>query len=43
MKADHVNLVIHGHEPILSEMIVAVAQKPEMHEYANPKEPKEFS
>jgi carbon-monoxide dehydrogenase catalytic subunit len=31
MKADHVNLVIHGHEPILSEMIVAVAQKPEMH------------
>jgi hydroxylamine reductase (hybrid-cluster protein) len=24
MKADHVNLVIHGHEPILSEMIVAV-------------------
>ncbi|WP_372683984.1 anaerobic carbon-monoxide dehydrogenase catalytic subunit [Desulfosarcina sp.] len=34
MKADHVNLVIHGHEPILSEMIVAVAQKPEMHAYA---------
>jgi carbon-monoxide dehydrogenase catalytic subunit len=34
MKADHVNLVIHGHEPVLSEMIVAVAQKPEMHEYA---------
>jgi carbon-monoxide dehydrogenase catalytic subunit len=25
-RADHVNLVIHGHEPILSEMIVAVAQ-----------------
>jgi carbon-monoxide dehydrogenase catalytic subunit len=34
MRADHVNLVIHGHEPILSEMIVAVAQQPEMHEYA---------
>jgi carbon-monoxide dehydrogenase catalytic subunit len=34
MKEDHVNLVIHGHEPILSEMIVAIAQKPEMREYA---------
>ena len=34
MKADHVNLVIHGHEPILSEMIVAVAQTKEMHDYA---------
>ena len=37
MKADHVNLVIHGHEPILSEMIVAVAQKPEMDAYAKSK------
>ena len=37
MKADHVNLVIHGHEPILSEMIVAVAQTPEMQAYAHPK------
>jgi carbon-monoxide dehydrogenase catalytic subunit len=37
MKADHVNLVIHGHEPILSEMIVAVSQKPEMQEYAQSK------
>jgi len=34
MKADHVNLVIHGHEPILSEMIVAVAQTKAMHDYA---------
>ena len=34
MKEDHVNLVIHGHEPILSEMIVAVAQTKEMHDYA---------
>jgi carbon-monoxide dehydrogenase catalytic subunit len=34
MKADQVNIVIHGHEPILSEMIVAVAQTPEMHAYA---------
>jgi carbon-monoxide dehydrogenase catalytic subunit len=34
LKADHVNLIIHGHEPILSEMIVAVAQSKEMHDYA---------
>jgi anaerobic carbon-monoxide dehydrogenase catalytic subunit len=37
MKADHVNLVLHGHEPVLSEMIVAVAQKPEIVEYAKSK------
>jgi carbon-monoxide dehydrogenase catalytic subunit len=37
MKADHVNIVIHGHEPILSEMIVAVSQKPEMQAYAKSK------
>ena len=37
MKADHVNIVIHGHEPILSEMIVAVAQKPQMQAYAQSK------
>jgi carbon-monoxide dehydrogenase catalytic subunit len=37
MKEDHVNIVIHGHEPVLSEMIVAVAQKPEMSEYAKSK------
>jgi carbon-monoxide dehydrogenase catalytic subunit len=37
MKADHVNIVIHGHEPVLSEMIVAVAQKPEMTAYAKSK------
>jgi carbon-monoxide dehydrogenase catalytic subunit len=34
MKQDMVNIVIHGHEPVLSEMIVAVAQKKEMHDYA---------
>lgn len=34
LKEDHVNLVIHGHEPVLSEMIVVVAQKDEMKEYA---------
>ena len=34
MKKDHVNIIIHGHEPILSEMIVAVAQGQEMIDYA---------
>jgi anaerobic carbon-monoxide dehydrogenase catalytic subunit len=37
LKKDHVNIVIHGHEPVLSEMIVATAQKPEMIEYAKSK------
>jgi anaerobic carbon-monoxide dehydrogenase catalytic subunit len=34
LKADMVNIIIHGHEPILSEIIVAVAQDPEMIKYA---------
>jgi len=34
MKKDMVNIVIHGHEPVLSEMVVAVAQSKEMHDYA---------
>jgi carbon-monoxide dehydrogenase catalytic subunit len=37
MKQDHVNIIIHGHEPVLSEMIVAAAQSKEMVEYANKK------
>jgi len=37
LKEDHVNIVIHGHEPVLSEMIVAVAQKPEIVAYAKSK------
>ncbi|MBI9087193.1 MAG: anaerobic carbon-monoxide dehydrogenase catalytic subunit [Desulfobacterales bacterium] len=37
MKEDHVNIIIHGHEPVLSEMIVAVAQRPELVEYAKSK------
>ena len=37
MKEDHVNIIVHGHEPVLSEMIVAVAQKPEIIEYAKSK------
>ena len=37
MKQDHVNLIIHGHEPVLSEIIVAVAQRPDILEYAKSK------
>ncbi|MBW2095104.1 MAG: anaerobic carbon-monoxide dehydrogenase catalytic subunit [Deltaproteobacteria bacterium] len=37
LKEDHVNLVIHGHEPLLSEMIVEAAQLPEMVELAKQK------
>ncbi|MCG8619127.1 MAG: carbon monoxide dehydrogenase, partial [Desulfobacterales bacterium] len=29
MKQDHVNIIVHGHEPVLSEMIVAAAQSTE--------------
>ncbi|GAI89393.1 unnamed protein product, partial [marine sediment metagenome] len=36
-KEDEVNLIIHGHEPLLSEMIVAAAQDPEMVELAKSK------
>jgi len=34
LKEDMVNLVIHGHEPLLSEMIVVAAELPEMQELA---------
>ncbi len=37
LKEDHVNIVIHGHEPVLSEMIVAAAQTKEMIDYAKSK------
>jgi carbon-monoxide dehydrogenase catalytic subunit len=37
LEDDQVNIVIHGHEPTLSEMIVAAAQDPEMIEYAKGK------
>jgi anaerobic carbon-monoxide dehydrogenase catalytic subunit len=37
MKEDQVNIVIHGHEPVLSEMIIAVAQKQELIDYAKSK------
>ena len=37
LKEDEVNIIIHGHEPLLSEMIVAAAQEPEMVELAKSK------
>ena len=37
LKEDEVNIVIHGHEPTLSELIVAAAQDPEMIAYAKSK------
>jgi carbon-monoxide dehydrogenase catalytic subunit len=37
MKEDHVNIIIHGHEPVLSEIIVAVAQRKDIIEYAKAK------
>jgi carbon-monoxide dehydrogenase catalytic subunit len=37
LKSDEVNIVIHGHEPTLSEMIVRVVSEPEMIEYAKSK------
>jgi carbon-monoxide dehydrogenase catalytic subunit len=37
LKADMVNIVIHGHEPVLSEMIVAATNTQEMQDYARSK------
>jgi carbon-monoxide dehydrogenase catalytic subunit len=37
LKVDQVNLVIHGHEPTLSEMIVKAAFEPELVDYAKSK------
>ncbi len=34
LKDDYVNVIVHGHEPTLSEMIVAATQDPEIIEYA---------
>jgi carbon-monoxide dehydrogenase catalytic subunit len=34
LKADQVNVIVHGHEPILSEMIVAATQDPELENLA---------
>ncbi|KJR41450.1 anaerobic carbon monoxide dehydrogenase catalytic beta subunit [Candidatus Magnetoovum chiemensis] len=37
MKEDQVNIVLHGHEPTLAEMIVDVSSEPEMLAYAKSK------
>ncbi|MFN2169705.1 MAG: anaerobic carbon-monoxide dehydrogenase catalytic subunit, partial [Anaerolineae bacterium] len=37
LKKDEVNILVHGHEPTLSEMIVAAVQDPELIEYAKSK------
>jgi carbon-monoxide dehydrogenase catalytic subunit len=37
LKQDHVNIIVHGHEPLLSEMIVVASQEPDMLEYAKSK------
>jgi len=37
LKKDEVNVIIHGHEPILSEMIVMATQDPEMEALAKSK------
>ena len=37
LEKDEVNIIIHGHEPLLSEMIVAAAQEPGMIELAKSK------
>ncbi len=37
LKEDHVNVVMHGHEPLLPEMLVVASQEPEMIQYAQNK------
>ncbi|MCP4550428.1 MAG: anaerobic carbon-monoxide dehydrogenase catalytic subunit [bacterium] len=37
LKDDHVNILVHGHEPTLSDMIVVAALDPELIEYAKSK------
>ncbi len=37
LEENSVNIIVHGHEPLLSEMIVIAAQDPEMVEYAKEK------
>jgi len=43
LKEDEVNIIIHGHEPLLSEMIVATANDPEMIKLAESKGAKGIS
>jgi carbon-monoxide dehydrogenase catalytic subunit len=37
LKQDHVNIIVHGHEPLLSEMIVVAVNSPEIQEYTRSK------
>ncbi len=37
LKEDHVNIIIHGHEPLLSEVIVSASQQPDMVKLAESK------
>jgi carbon-monoxide dehydrogenase catalytic subunit len=37
LSEDEVNIVVHGHEPTLSEMVVVASQDPELIEYAKSK------
>jgi carbon-monoxide dehydrogenase catalytic subunit len=37
LKEDHVNIIIHGHEPVLPEMIYVASQEPELVQYAQNK------
>ncbi len=37
LKEDHVNIIIHGHEPVLPEMIYVASQEPEIVQYAQNK------
>jgi len=37
LREDEVNLIIHGHEPALAEMLAVVSQEPELVEYAKSK------
>jgi carbon-monoxide dehydrogenase catalytic subunit len=37
LKEDHVNVVMHGHEPLLPEMLYVAAQEPELIQYAQSK------
>jgi len=37
LKEDEVNVIIHGHEPYVAEMLAVAAQNPEMIEYAKSK------
>jgi len=37
LKEDHVNVIMHGHEPLLPEMLVVASQEPELIQYAQSK------